>query len=80
MFVARPARRLGAARAILKALEVHAQSHGFKQLLLETGFKQLAAIALYESYGFARIPPFGSFAADPTSVCFAKPVRRASAA
>ncbi|WP_395703116.1 GNAT family N-acetyltransferase [Aquabacterium sp.] len=80
MFVARPARRCGAGRAILQALEIHAQSQGFDQLLLETGFKQLAAMALYESYGFVRIPPFGPYATDPTSVCFSKPVHGSSAA
>ena len=29
-------------------------------------------MALYESLGFQRIPPFGEYVGDPTSVCFEK--------
>ena len=72
MYVTRSARRSGAARAVLRALEAHARAQGFKQLLLETGSKQHAAMALYESYGFSRIAPFGPYASDPTSVCYTK--------
>jgi len=72
MYVTRSARRSGAARAVLQALEAHARARGFNQLLLETGSKQHAAMALYESYGFSCIAPFGPYASDPTSVCYAK--------
>jgi len=41
---------------------------------LETGNRQLPAMALHESYGFVRIPPFGDYVNDPTSVCYEKPV------
>jgi putative acetyltransferase len=78
MFSVHAVRRSGAARAILNALEDHAKSQGFKRLLLETGFRQLAAMRLYESHGFMRIPPFGPYASDPTSVCYAKPLLAAS--
>lgn len=43
---------------------------------LETGKRQLSAIALYETLGFKRIEPFGEYANDPLSVCFEKMVRR----
>jgi putative acetyltransferase len=72
MFVTRKARNHGVARAILKSIEDHARSQGFRRLVLETGNRQLAAIHLYESSGFGQIPPFGNYANDPTSVCFAK--------
>lgn len=72
MFTIDTARRSGAARAILVALESHASSGGFSELRLETGNKQLAAMALYESLGFVRIPPFGPYEDDPTSICFSK--------
>lgn len=72
MFVTAAARNQGVARAALKGIEEHARLQGFWRLVLETGNRQLPAIRLYESSAFIRIPPFGSYANDPTSVCFAK--------
>lgn len=72
MFVTRTARNQGVARAILGRVEEHARSQGFRRLVLETGNRQHAAMRLYESSGFARIPAFGEYANDPTSVCYAK--------
>jgi len=45
-----------------------------KLMRLETGNRQHPAMALYESYGFVRIPPFRDNVNDPTSVCYEKPV------
>ncbi|HEX6269498.1 MAG TPA: GNAT family N-acetyltransferase [Anaerolineales bacterium] len=75
MYVARHARRKGIARAILRELEAAAARFGYKTLRLETGYRQLPAMALYESYGFRRIEPFGEYANDPTSVCYEKAVQ-----
>jgi len=72
MYTLVSARRTGAARAILGAVEQHARQQGFVELKLETGYKQLPAMLLYESAGFRRIEPFGVYQHDPTSVCFAK--------
>ena len=72
MFVLSGARRQGHARAVLSALERYAAEYGFTIMLLETGNRQSAAMALYESYGFRRIAPFGEHANDPTSVCYEK--------
>jgi len=72
MFVVERARRRGLARTMLDALEQAAIDLGYDTLLLETGFRQQAAMALYESAGFTRIPPFGPYVGDPTSVCYAK--------
>jgi putative acetyltransferase len=72
MFVRESARRRGVARALLEALQAHAIEQGFTRLCLETGFRQQAAIHLYESFGFHRIAPFGPYVGDPTSVCFEK--------
>lgn len=74
MFVAGGQRRRGLARAILSALETHARALGYRRLVLETGCRQVAAIALYASAGFTRIAAFGPYADDPTSVCFEKPM------
>lgn len=35
---------------------------------------QAAAMALYQAFGFRRIPPFGAYESDPTSVCFELPI------
>ena len=72
MYTLVSSRRTGAAGAILAAVEQHAFAQGFTELKLETGYKQLPAIALYESLGYRRIEPFGEYKNDPTSVCFAK--------
>jgi len=32
-------------------------------------------MALYESYGFTRIPSFGVYVNDPISVCYAKKIQ-----
>ncbi|MEN9420177.1 MAG: hypothetical protein RI988_3798 [Pseudomonadota bacterium] len=72
MFVTAAERSKGVARAVLKNIEEHARLQGFRRLVLETGNRQLPAIRLYESSAFIRIPPFGAYANDPTSVCFAK--------
>jgi len=72
MFVSASARRQGIAKAILGELERHATAFGFRVLRLETGYRQLSAMALYERQGFKRIPAFGEYRNDPVSVCFEK--------
>lgn len=72
MFVTASARRRGIAQAILAELEKHAAASGFKVMRLETGYRQLSAMALYERQGFRRIPAFGEYRNDPASVCFEK--------
>lgn len=78
MYVRSDVRRLGAARMILDSLAQHARTVGFSVLRLETGFRQVAAMRLYEAYGFQRIALFGQYAQDPTSVCFEKAVSRSA--
>jgi GNAT superfamily N-acetyltransferase len=72
MFVVKEERRAGVAQSILRAIEAHASAQGFRCLRLETGNRQEPAIRLYEQFGFHRIPAFGSYVDDPTSVCFEK--------
>ena len=52
---------------------------GYTVMRLETGNRQHPAMALYESFGFERIAPFGEYANDPTSVCYEKNLARACA-
>lgn len=72
MYVATRGRRRGVARAILLHLEDEARSLGYTHLQLETGEVQQEAVALYESAGWSRIPPYGRYQDDPLSICFAK--------
>jgi GNAT superfamily N-acetyltransferase len=74
MFVTSASRRQGLARAIVKELETRAAALGYTIMRLETGIRQLSAIALYEKLGFKRIEPFGQYVNDPLSVCFEKAV------
>jgi len=72
MFTVAVARRTGAAKAVLLELEAHAKREGFTEVKLETGSRQQPAMRLYESVGFRRVPAFGHYRDDPTSVCYAK--------
>jgi putative acetyltransferase len=74
MYVLSSARRIGIGRALLVRLEKEAHKLGYASLKLQTGNRQRAAMALYESYGFTRIPPFGEYVNDPISICYAKKV------
>jgi putative acetyltransferase len=76
MYVVPSERSAGIGRLIVGALEHRARALGVARIVLETGTKQAAAIALYEKLGFERIPPFGEYVASAaTSVCMAKPLR-----
>jgi putative acetyltransferase len=72
MYVRPPHRGRGLARPILTTLEDRAAELGARTVVLETGIYQPAAIALYETSGYAQIPCFGAYAASPTSVCYEK--------
>jgi GNAT superfamily N-acetyltransferase len=72
MYTVPAARRQGIAAAILDELEQRARGIGYRRLVLETGVRQPEAIALYESFGYVAVPPYGQYADHPTSRCFAK--------
>ena len=74
LFVLPAARRQGIGRALLRHLERDASRFSYKLMRLETGNRQTAAMALYESCGFTRIPPFGPYLNSRFSVCYEKPV------
>ena len=72
MFVSDAARGQGVAGALLAAVEEHAAAASVGLLQLETGPKQLDAIALYEKHGYAHIANFGPYVGDEFSVCMEK--------
>jgi putative acetyltransferase len=75
MYVAPAARGTGLGRRLVDALEAEARALGIRRLVLETGTRQTAAIALYRATGFAPIPLYGEYLSSPeTSVCLGKEV------
>lgn len=72
MYVAPAWRGRGLGRALLAALAAEARALGARRLVLETGIRQEAAIALYRAAGFEVIPAFGEYTDSPTSVCMGK--------
>lgn len=73
MYVAPAARGTGLGRRLVEALEAEARALGARRLVLETGTRQHAALALYRAAGFVPIPLYGEYLSSPqTSVCLGK--------
>ncbi|MET8123130.1 GNAT family N-acetyltransferase [Micromonospora sp. NPDC005189] len=72
MYVRPAYRGRGIARQLLAALEECAFGQGHSVVCLETGTYLPAAIGLYSSCGYDRIPVYGEYVDNPYSVCFAK--------
>jgi GNAT superfamily N-acetyltransferase len=72
MYVDVAARGRGVGRAILAALETEARQLGLRRVVLETGVRQAAALALYRNAGFHEFRAFGEYADEPLSVFLAK--------
>jgi GNAT superfamily N-acetyltransferase len=58
MFVARGSRRRGYGRLLLAAIEQAAREAGFRRIVLDTLSDLREAMALYESSGYKRVPPY----------------------
>ena len=72
MYVVEAARRRGLARKMLAHLEESARQAGADALVLETGYAQPEAVALYRSAGYVDVPRFGHYADAPGSVHLGK--------
>ena len=72
MYVDPAARGAGAARGLLRALLDHARQQGLVRVQLETGTEQPEAMGLYESEGFTPVEPYGHYASDPRTRCYAR--------
>ena len=73
MYVSPVVRGGGLGRCLVAALEAEARALGVRRLVLETGVRQAAALALYRATGFHPIPLFGEYCLSPeTSVCLGK--------
>jgi putative acetyltransferase len=74
MFTLPSHRDRGIARSLVQWLEAKALARGCHLFMLETGYLQPEAIALYEWLGYSRRGPFGPYTEDPHSVFMYKSV------
>ncbi|CAN5189591.1 GNAT family N-acetyltransferase [soil metagenome] len=74
MFVKVEWRGRGAAKRILSGLENWAGELGFTECILETGYNQPEAIALYRKSGYEVIPNYGQYAGVENSICMKKSI------
>lgn len=75
MYVTPSLRGAGIGWRLLQALEGEARRLGAERLVLETGVRQAAALALYTRCGFEPIPLYGEYRLSPaTSICLGKPL------
>jgi putative acetyltransferase len=72
MYVEPSSRGWGLSRILLDVVESAARAAGLTRLRLETGTRQVEAIALYTNHGYTPIPPYPPFETEPASLCFAK--------
>ncbi|MCE9619166.1 MAG: GNAT family N-acetyltransferase [Planctomycetes bacterium] len=73
MYIAPQVRGTGLGRRLIAALEAEARALGVRRLVLETGVRQAAALALYRGCGFNPIPLYGEYCLSPdTSICLGK--------
>lgn len=75
MFVKAENRGKGIAGKILQELEAWATELNFNECILETGFKQPEAIALYKKSGYEVIPNYGQYIGVENSVCMRKAIQ-----
>lgn len=72
LFVTPHARGTGAAQALMDQLETLCRQAGHMQVMLETGEKLAAAVALYRARGYLERGPFGDYPDHPASLFMAK--------
>ncbi|TDE17216.1 GNAT family N-acetyltransferase [Dyadobacter psychrotolerans] len=72
MFTNSESRGKGLATTVLTELEKWAAELSYKKCVLETGIRQLQAIALYKKNGYRIIPNYGQYIGVADSVCFEK--------
>jgi putative acetyltransferase len=72
MFVEEDKRGKGIASLVIKELERWAKELGVEKLVLETGKRQIEAVAFYHRNGFRLIGNFGQYIGVQNSICFEK--------
>jgi putative acetyltransferase len=74
MYTDPAARGKGVATAVLNELEKWAAELGYTGCVLETGWRQPEAVALYRKCGYEQIPNYGQYIGMENSVCFRKAI------
>lgn len=72
MFTIPKSRGKGLASRVLSELEAWAEDLGYKSCVLETGQRQVEAVALYKKQGYSLIPNYGQYVGMENSICFEK--------
>ncbi|MCP9753837.1 GNAT family N-acetyltransferase [Lacihabitans sp. CCS-44] len=72
MFVTDEMRGKGIASMLLQELELWAKDLNVEKLILETGKRQVEAVALYHKNGYAITENFGQYVGVENSICFEK--------
>ncbi|MEB2784809.1 GNAT family N-acetyltransferase [Algoriphagus persicinus] len=72
MFTLPEARGKGLASRVLTELENWAAELGYKSCVLETGKRQVEAVALYKNTGYSIIPNYAQYIGIENSLCFKK--------
>lgn len=72
MFTQTEARGNGIATKILQELEAWAKELNYKSCILETGIRQIEAIALYKKNSYQLMPNYGQYINVVNSLCFKK--------
>lgn len=68
-------RNQGIATKVLKELENWAKEINYQNCILETGKRQVEAVAFYQKCSYQIIPNYGQYAQMENSVCFEKVLR-----
>jgi ribosomal protein S18 acetylase RimI-like enzyme len=71
LYVVEQGRGLGVGKALVAAILKEAVRLGYQEIKLDTLPHMIQAIALYRSFGFAPIAPYGSFP-YPDLLCFGR--------
>jgi len=72
VFVLPEYRGQGVSKALMREIEQWARELGSAALMLETGKKQIAAIALYQKLGYSIIDNYGAYVGNENSLCMKK--------
>ncbi len=74
MFVSPEARGMGFAQRILSELEIWANEIGYSYSILETLYKQVEAIALYQKVGYSIVANYEPYVELIDSICMQKKI------
>lgn len=75
MFTKPEARGKGIASRVLTELEDWANELGYNKCVLETGKRQVEAVALYKKKGYSIIPNYAQYIGIENSLCFKKELK-----